>query len=124
MMSRTYDPVAKRFVSLGEMKPVDFAGFPFRREAKRKNREIDGGFRARAMEAARLLRLRAQRLGKWRRKLLESLEMDSQMAIRGFGSDGLLRRIGQANSLPAGDNGRRAQRIKLPDAIEERRDVS
>jgi len=44
MISRTYDPVAKRLIAFGEMKPVDFAGFPSRRGPKRKGREIDGGF--------------------------------------------------------------------------------
>src|SRR6185437_5433118 len=31
MISMAYDGDAKRFVSLGEMNPIDFAGFPFGR---------------------------------------------------------------------------------------------
>jgi len=35
------------------MTPRAFGGFPPHREAKRKGREIDGGFRARAVDVAR-----------------------------------------------------------------------
>ncbi|MGA7994764.1 MAG: hypothetical protein WCA28_07615, partial [Bradyrhizobium sp.] len=53
MISRTYDPVAKPFVSLGEMNPSAFAGFPPRRGPKRKECEINGGFGTRAADVAR-----------------------------------------------------------------------
>ena len=42
MISRAYDGGAKRFVSLGEMTPVDFAGFSASSRPKREDREIDG----------------------------------------------------------------------------------
>jgi hypothetical protein len=45
MISRTYDPVAKRFVSLGEMNPVDFTGVPFRRGPKRNGAKSTAAFR-------------------------------------------------------------------------------
>ena len=70
MISMAYDPGAKPFVSLREIKPVVFAGFPFRRGPKRSEREIDGGVGARAADTTR----------KWRHKPLESLKMDSKMA--------------------------------------------
>ena len=54
MISRAYACVAKPFVSLGEMKSFDFAGFPPRRGPKRNGREIDGGLRACATDVARL----------------------------------------------------------------------
>jgi len=38
MISMAYDQGAKRFVSLGGMKPVDFIGFPFRRGVARRHR--------------------------------------------------------------------------------------
>jgi hypothetical protein len=44
MISRTYDFVAKRFISFGEITPVDFIGFSPRRGPKRNACEIDGGF--------------------------------------------------------------------------------
>jgi hypothetical protein len=53
MISMTYDQGAKRSVSLGEMNPVDFAGFPPRRGAKRKDREINGVFGDRGPDVAR-----------------------------------------------------------------------
>ena len=65
MNSRTYDQGAKRFVSLGEMNPVDFAGFPPRRGPKRKDREINSGFRARAADDVGAPAIGDQ---KWRRK--------------------------------------------------------
>ena len=43
----------KPFVSLGEMNPFAFAVFPPRPGPKRKGREIDGGFGARAADVAR-----------------------------------------------------------------------
>src|SRR5579863_8257322 len=79
MISRTYDGDAKRFVSLGEMNLVDFAGFPPSRGPKRKECETNGGF------ARRMLRDPATR--KWRRKPLESLKTDSQMAPRPAGKE-------------------------------------
>jgi len=81
MISRAYDLGAKSFVSLGEMNPVDFAGFPFRRGAKRNGREIDGGFRAHG-GTPRDTGPGGQRgtTRKWRRKPLESLETDAEMA--------------------------------------------
>ena len=45
MISMTYGPGAKPIVSLGEMNPIDFAGFPPRRSPKRNGREIDGAWR-------------------------------------------------------------------------------
>src|SRR5262249_23941703 len=50
MISMASDPGAKRFVSHGEMRPVDFADFPPRRGSKRNDREI--------MLASRLARRR------------------------------------------------------------------
>jgi hypothetical protein len=44
MISRTYDPGAKCFVSFGEMNPVGFAGFAPRRGSKRKDCEINAVF--------------------------------------------------------------------------------
>jgi hypothetical protein len=73
MISMAYEQVAKPFVSLSEMNPRAFAGFPARPGPKRKDREIDGGLRL-----ARTLRDSATR--KWRRKSLESLKSDSEMA--------------------------------------------
>jgi hypothetical protein len=40
----TYDFVAKRFVSLGEITRADFIGFSPGRGPKRNAREIDRGF--------------------------------------------------------------------------------
>ena len=53
MISRTYDPAAKCFVSLGEMNPFVFVGFPSRRDPKGKAREMNGGFVARATRRGR-----------------------------------------------------------------------
>jgi len=58
MISITYDPVAKRFISLGEIKPFVFIGLRPVETQKRKGREIDGGFRARAAGRCAALRLR------------------------------------------------------------------
>jgi hypothetical protein len=75
MISMTYDRLAKPFVSLSEMNPFAFAlVFPPGRGPKRKGREIDDGFKL----ARRTRRNSADR--KWRRKLLESLKTDSEMA--------------------------------------------
>jgi hypothetical protein len=52
MISMAYDRGAKRFVSLGEMRPVDFVGFPPRRGPNRRDREIDAGFWGRAADVA------------------------------------------------------------------------
>src|SRR6185437_1177585 len=41
-ISRTCARLAKPFISLREMNPVVFAGFPPRRDPKRSGREIDG----------------------------------------------------------------------------------
>jgi hypothetical protein len=49
--SRTYGPLAN--ASLCEMNPFVFADFPPRGGPKRNDREADGGFGARAAEAAR-----------------------------------------------------------------------
>jgi hypothetical protein len=64
MISKTYGQAAKPLVSLGEMKPL--AGFPPRREAKRKGRKIDHGFALPQPDAP-----------KWRRKPLKWLKTDS-----------------------------------------------
>jgi hypothetical protein len=53
MISRTYDPAAKRFVSLGEMSPLILLAFRFAEGAKRNGREIDADWRARSAEALR-----------------------------------------------------------------------
>jgi len=44
-MSRTYDPVAKRIHFALRNEFTCLSGFRFRRETKRKDREIDGGSR-------------------------------------------------------------------------------
>ena len=75
MISMTYDHVAKRFVSLCEMNPFVFAGFPPRHGAKRVAREIDGRIGARATEVAQL---RGASTREWRRKPLKSLKIDSR----------------------------------------------
>jgi hypothetical protein len=81
MISMAYARVAKPFVSLGEMNPSASAGFPPHRGPKRDGREIDGGLRARATDVARLCDSERRRtIAKWRRKPLESLKMDSEMA--------------------------------------------
>ena len=46
MISRTYERVAKPFVSLGERNPFAFAVFPPRRGPKRKDREIRAASRS------------------------------------------------------------------------------
>jgi len=67
------------------MNPAAFLGLPLRRGPKRNCREIDGGFLA-----SRDGRCAAPRLGKaeddrkWRRKPLESLETELEMASRRF----------------------------------------
>jgi hypothetical protein len=54
MISSTYDPVAKRFISFGEITPIDFIGLSPRRGPKRTGREIGRRIRARAAEVPRL----------------------------------------------------------------------
>jgi hypothetical protein len=43
MISKTYGPAAKRFISLGEKSAIDFIGFSTGRGRKRSAYEIDGG---------------------------------------------------------------------------------
>jgi hypothetical protein len=70
MIPTTYDQLAKPFVSLREMNPLAFAGFSASSRSKTRWREINGGFGARAADVTR----------KWRRKPLEPLKTDSEMA--------------------------------------------
>jgi hypothetical protein len=79
VISRTYGQGAKCFISLGEIKPVDFTGFPFRQDPKAFAREIDGRVLARAANVARL---RPSATREWRHKSLKSPKMDSGMAPR------------------------------------------
>jgi hypothetical protein len=54
MISRTYDRLAKPFVSLGERNPFAFAGFPASSRPKTQGSEINDGFGARAADVAPL----------------------------------------------------------------------
>jgi hypothetical protein len=81
MISRTYDQGAKRFVSLGEMTPVDFIGFPPHRGPKRngaKSTAARGRVGRTSRDAAEALRGGDD--PKWRRKALELLKTGAQMA--------------------------------------------
>jgi len=76
MISITYDPGAKGFISLREMNPFVFVGFPSRRGSKRNGAKSTARLPARAAEVAR----RGSDDPKWRRKPLESLKTDAEMA--------------------------------------------
>jgi hypothetical protein len=89
-----YARVAKPFVSLGEMNPSAFAGFPLRRGPKRKDREINGGFGARAADVARLCD------SEMAPKPLESLKTDSEMAPGRFVVEGKDNRSGEFRINP------------------------
>jgi hypothetical protein len=86
MISTTYDPGAKRFVSLGEMTLIDFVGFSPHRSPKRngaKSAAARAHMGRRSGDAARALRGGDD--PKWRRKPLKSLKTGAQMApgVRG-----------------------------------------
>ena len=86
IISMTYDRGAKPSVSLGEMNPIDFADCSFveARNARAAKSTAPG-------LARRMSRSAAWAAGddpKWRRKPLESLKTDSQMAPRQFALGG------------------------------------
>jgi len=99
LISMTCGPGAKPIVSLGEMNPVDFAGFPPHRSLKRNGREIHGD--SEACAAPRLSSLRNAVEGQRRKTAwqLQSAEMAPQ-AIE-------ITRNGRVNGA-AGSQARRA----------------
>ncbi|HXE24268.1 MAG TPA: hypothetical protein VN637_05215 [Roseiarcus sp.] len=80
MISMACDRDAKRVVSLGEMNPIDFAGFPPGRSQNARTAKSTPPFAL----ARRTLRDAAMDDPKWRRKPLKWLKTDSDMAPHRF----------------------------------------